>query len=158
MQARPGGRRKAPTVRLTASWLCRGWARAGGARGEGEHRLPWVTLQSPGPGHPTQTSRGEACSAWECFNKHPGTHGRPGSAAQRVNERGDTREPPGAAENPGIYQTVGQGEGVSCEDLKHIPSAVAFLFQREPQVSHVLGGGGEAEKFDSSVFRSSDNP
>lgn len=62
---------------------------------------------------------------------------------QRVNERGDTGEPPGAGKNPGIYQTVGQGKGVSCEDLKHIPSAVAFLFQREPQVSHVLVGGGE---------------
>lgn len=52
----------------------------------------------------------------------------------------NTQQSPGAGENPGIYQTVGQGKGVSCENLKHIPSAVAFLFQREPQVPHVLGG------------------
>lgn len=50
-------------------------------------------------------------------------------------------------ENPGIYQTVGQGKGVSREDLKHISSAVAFLLQCEPQVSHVLGGRGEIRQF-----------
>ena len=72
---------------------------------------------------------------------------------QHREEGGDTQKPSDATEeNPGIYQTVGQGEGISREDLKHISSAVALLFQREPQVSHVLGA---EEKRASSVCKSS---
>lgn len=54
-------------------------------------------------------------------------------------------------ENPGIYQTVGQGEGVSREDLKHISSAVAFLLQGESQVPHVLGQRRQAVRSANAV-------
>ena len=60
-------------------------------------------------------------------SKQPHTHTPLGNAVEE------------AKENPGTYQTVGQWEGVSCEDLKHVSSAVTLLFQREPQVSQVLG-------------------
>ena len=41
-------------------------------------------------------------------SKQPRTHTPLGNAAEE------------AKENPGTYQTVGQWEGISCEDLKHV--------------------------------------
>lgn len=107
----------------------------------GLQRISRPALQAPGVSHPTQTGRPTPLWEWFIFKKHRCLHITLGSATQTVCERGDTQETSDTEENPKIYQTMGQGKGVSCENLKHISSAVAFLFQCKPQVSHVLGTG-----------------
>ena len=123
-----------PVVTLPPLAFGRGLAQVEGRLGDGRSHLHGAT-----PYRLAEESLVPSGNRSSFCGKQPRTHPPMGNAAEEAKD-----------ENPGTYQTVGQWEGVSCEDLKHVSSAVTLLFQRKPQISQVLGA---KDKHASSVCK-----